>query len=304
MLTSEQTKLELPAHVSPLREQSFITPQLAQNLQEEGLITPISNEDNERFHIKFSLQDKKIQTTLSLMMQPIYEEDGTEVSVLLGRQALQGFDESPLGQLLERKRQELLLRTDLIEHRGDAPAYTAVSTDLFGSVSSGTLRSAAATLHNRAKHVIKKDEAEHLNATQATEQFNAALEQYGLRDWKVVISDHVVARCTVTSQKMLVRHDATFTQKAVDALIAHEIETHILCAENAQHQPYHILQKGTAGYLETQEGLASFSQNRIYTPEDDAYYSGAINTLGLQFALEHSFAQTVEFLIDELEIPP
>ncbi len=101
-------------------------------------------------------------------------------------------------------------------------------------------------------------------------------------------------------KQLLIRHDAIFTPKGIDALIAHEIETHVLCQENALHQPYNILQKGTAGYLATQEGLASYNQNRIYTPDDHSYYSGSFNILGLQFALEHSFTETRDYLMEEL----
>jgi hypothetical protein len=387
-LKNEETKLEIPAHLSPLHDESFITSDLATNLHEEGMIIAMKNDDNERYHIKFSLHNKKVQTTLSLMKEPITEADSTVVSLLLGRKALQGFlidpskqhkhqtpqtsitqnlktldrrfakldaslnilthikpinldeeiaraqederynpilhyspceenlhviqveletpivDTSPLGQLLERKRQELLLKTKLIEYRGQAEQYTSTSKQLFGTVSSNLARAAAATVHNRDFIESSTKKKDYITAPEAAERFAKVIQEYGMQDWKVIVSKNIVARCTVASKQLLVRHDAVFTETAVRALIAHEIETHILCQENSRHQPYHILKKGTAGYLATQEGLASYNQNRVYTPDQHVYFSGAFNTLGLQFALDHSFADTRAYLMDELQYPP
>ena len=54
-----------------------------------------------------------------------------------------------------------------------------------------------------------------------------------------------------------------FSLTDLEKLIAHEIETHIYCAENGNLQPYQILRRGTSNYLKTQEGLAIYNQDLV-----------------------------------------
>ena len=90
----------------------------------------------------------------------------------------------------------------------------------------------------------------------------------------------------------------------IEALIAHEIETHILTAENGAHQPYALFRNGCANYLDTQEGMAIFNQNRIYSPFHEKRYYPPRNVLGLAYGLEHSFAETRKYLHEELGYTP
>ena len=74
----------------------------------------------------------------------------------------------------------------------------------------------------------------------------------------------------------------------------------MLTAENGDHQPYQILRRGTANYLDTQEGLAIFNQNRVLSEGHERRFNPPRNALGAGFVLEHSFAETRSYLRDEL----
>lgn len=86
------------------------------------------------------------------------------------------------------------------------------------------------------------------------------------------------------------------TQEKINSLILHEIETHILTAENGKRQPYELLNRGLANYLITQEGLAVYNtqigQNRPFN-ENRAAHS---LVLGISYAKTHSFAATFKYL--------
>lgn len=209
-------------------------------------------------------------------------------------------DESPMGHLLEKKRQELLLRIELLKARGDAKEFTKRSFELYGKPTQSLLKHAKIMLSSRPACALPPKEKDLLTAEKTAEKMQAVLDKYSLHNWKVDIRQKLVANCTVGGGSVYIRADATFDPVYVDALIKHEIETHVLTAENGTNQPYALFRRGCAGYLDTQEGLAVYNQNRIYTDHHEKWYNPPRNALATQFALSHSFAETRAYLSEEL----
>lgn len=209
-------------------------------------------------------------------------------------------DESPLGELLKKKRRELLLRINLLRARGDARRFTEASASLFGRPATVLLTAASAVLRSRTVCELPPSPGKMLSADEAAERFRAVMEQYGLHEWKVSVRDALVADCTVGGREVYLRGGARFTPGHLEALIAHEIETHVLTAENGASQPFELFRRGFAQYLDTQEGLAIFNQNRILSPHHDKRYGPARNVLAIAYVLEHSLAQTRRYLEEEL----
>lgn len=209
--------------------------------------------------------------------------------------------DEPLALLLEKKRQELLQRIALLRSRGKNTEFTQESEVLFGAASSALIRAAQAALHNRRACDLPSPTKNLLTAEEAAERFSEVLETYGLHDWQVSVRPRLVADCTVGGRRVYIRSDATFAPLHVDALIAHEIETHVLTAVNGGHQPYVLFRRGLANYLDTQEGLAIYNQNRVLSHYDDKRYHPPRNVLAVAFALEHSFAETRKYLLEELD---
>jgi hypothetical protein len=104
----------------------------------------------------------------------------------------------------------------------------------------------------------------------------------------------------VGGKKIFVRQGATFSRSHIESLVAHEIETHVLTAENGAIQPYELFRRGFANYLDTQEGLAIYSQVRVLSPHHEKRYLHAKSVLGVAYAMEHSFAETRNYLRKEL----
>ena len=209
-------------------------------------------------------------------------------------------DSSPLGILLEKKRQELLTRIALLRSRGHAARFTEYSMKLFGAPTSALLRAAKAELHNRIACDLPPQKKDLLTSEETRNILTKALERYSLHDWEVVVRPRLVSDCTVGGNKVYIRESALFERMHVDALIAHEIETHILTAENGALQPYALFRNGCANYLDTQEGLSIFNQNRVLSPFHEKRYNPPRNVLGVAFGLDHSFAETRKYLREEL----
>jgi len=209
-------------------------------------------------------------------------------------------DDSPLGVLLEKKRQELLLRTQMLRARGDAKRFTEISGRMFGMPEKALITDAKAVLNARVACDLPPPRKSLMNATKAGKRFEKILEAYALHNWQVSIRDTLVADVTVGGNHVYIRAAALFAPEHVASLIAHEIETHVLTSENGDHQPWALLRRGCAGYLDTQEGLAIYNQNQVIGLWSERRYNPMKNVLGLAYSLEHSLAETRRYLESEL----
>lgn len=213
-------------------------------------------------------------------------------------------DDSPLGRLLAKKKRELLTRISLFRARGDARAFTEASHALFGAPRTDLLSSATAFLRARAACDLPCPSRDLLTAEAAVKRFEEALARYSLHDWQVAVRESMVADCAVGWKRMYVRTGAFFSPEHIESLIAHEIETHILTAENGDQQPFDIFRRGFANYLDTQEGLAIYNQNRALSAYHEKRYGPARGVLAIAYALEHSFIETRCHLEEELGYSP
>lgn len=208
-------------------------------------------------------------------------------------------DDSPFGLLLRKKCRELLQRITILRARGNARAFTDACSAMYGQPTSVLLSAASSVLRNRQACDVTRSE-HMLTAEKMVPLLERVLTSYGLHEWHVEVRDNVVARMTVGSQSVYLRRDAIFSTDDVQGLIAHEIETHVLTSENGSHQPYELFRRGFANYMDTQEGLAVYNQNRFLSPHHEKRYGPARNILGTAYALEHSFADTRRYLHEEL----
>lgn len=95
-------------------------------------------------------------------------------------------------------------------------------------------------------------------------RFNQALSERSLHDWKSVsaagksgiVVDH-------RSKTIFVPETRKLSERRMKGLIAHEIDTHIMRRENAKKSPLRLLISGLAGYIQIEEGLATYNQRVV-----------------------------------------
>jgi uncharacterized protein (TIGR02421 family) len=273
----------------------------------DKLLSAIDEELITLKHVKpTNLHEERERAKDDLRYNPvfIYAEPEADLSDLEDRLMALTIDDLPAGTLFKKKRRELLQRITMVRSRGNARHFTEASSALFGVPSSVLITSAAAVLRARPESDPPLPPSDDISAEETAKIFEEVLERYGLHDWQVVIREHTIARCTVGGRKVTLRKDAVFSRAFLPALIAHEIETHVLTAENGDHQPYELFRRGFAGYLDTQEGLAIYNQNRFLSENHEKRYGPVRNVLGVAYALENSFAQTRRYLQEELGYGP
>lgn len=210
-------------------------------------------------------------------------------------------DDSELGKIFEEKKQEISDKIALLEAI-DQDNFTEISIKLFGKPTKEDVANCE-ELIEKIDLSHKKREKALYNVEEAKAHFEKAFEKYDLKNWKVKIKETMVADCIAgKNNRLFVKEDAKFTRERIESLIVHEIETHILTAENGKMQPYEIFNRGLAKYLETQEGMAMYNvEKQRHTPFSENYKAMA-HVIGIDQALKGSFVDIYNRLI-ELNIP-
>lgn len=188
------------------------------------------------------------------------ETDPAVVRAELDSVDLGDVEDPVLGQLLRAKHREMELQLDMLEAR-DTDDFLPLSVELYGGVSP-TLRNQAESLLAAITWTEPGDD-EALDA----EEFLALAEEEIAR-YREVDPDldmHAEIRpdvngVMVSGDALLIGPESKIQRARAEALLHHEVGTHLVTQANGSHQPIKVLGVGLAGYDETQEGLAVLAE--------------------------------------------
>ena len=140
--------------------------------------------------------------------------------------------------------------------------FTANYTKLIPIVQESELLKAKLYLENDIKPLLS--EGKKYTQKEFVKMFQSVLDQYSL-NYKIELSKDTLTRMKVTSKNKIIINARTekLTENQIKKLIAHEIETHAITYQNGNQQPYKIFNYGFANYIELQEGLAIYNQEKI-----------------------------------------
>ncbi|MBN1494266.1 DUF1704 domain-containing protein [Candidatus Peregrinibacteria bacterium] len=209
-------------------------------------------------------------------------------------------DNSPLGLLFEEKRTEIYKKINLLNNR-TFDEFTDYSIELYGRPDE--------KLTNECLDYLAKNKnfyslpAGSVTAEEAKTKMDEIFKKYSLEKWETSIKENMVSDAVAgKNNRLFLRKGALFTPARLKNLIIHEIETHILTAENGKNQNYEMFNRGFANYLETQEGMAIY--NIISQEKDEKYLFIAISlVVAVDMAMKHSFVEIFEQMLN-YKIPP
>lgn len=172
---------------------------------------------------------------------------------------IERVDDPALKNLFQAKRDEIMRQMTLLEDR-DTSRFMYESLQLFGDVGE-TLVADAVEILDTVSATTPRDT--YITAAAFAEAAQRELDSYrerypGFAAELEVRSD--VSDLMVSHGRFLVPESAVFRSKRVDALIQHEVGTHVVTYENGRAQPFKLLTVGLPGYDETQEGLALLAE--------------------------------------------
>ena len=217
------------------------------------------------------------------------------------------IDEVPdptLAFVLRDKRDETFHLLDMLEHRGSAQ-FRYGSLQVFGGVEDDLLAVANALLTvvpaGAPTSVERVDAATFYAACQRelagwAEQYPDIQPRSRLRE---DLSGLMVSR-----GELNVGHNLSVPRDRVEALIAHEIGTHVLTYWNGRAQPLTLLHTGTPGYEDLQEGLAVLSEWFVGGLTASRFRTLAARVVAIDHMLRgHGFVSTFQLLHEGHGIP-
>ncbi|ARS37063.1 flavohemoglobin expression-modulating QEGLA motif protein [Pontibacter actiniarum] len=219
------------------------------------LVTPVNN--NEAW-AEFKKARFKKQPTFHYRLMPI---DADQLKRKLYNISIEKVDDPTLGYLFRDKRHELDKMLTMLADR-NSPDFLYSSMQLYGTVddqllkvAEGILAALPAPARDVNTDLIPLPEF----VAQAEREIAFLKEQYPALDSGVDVRDDVVG-LIVSKGRLNVGTDAKIPRHRAQALIQHEVGTHILTYFNGKAQPLHQLYVGSPGYEELQEGLAVLSE--------------------------------------------
>jgi uncharacterized protein (TIGR02421 family) len=173
------------------------------------------------------------------------------------------IDDPTLSYLFRQKQEELDRQITLLSDV-DTPRFLPESLQIYGGVSSSLLREAKVLLGRIPARRREESGDSQLSATEFAKRAQLELGYYQERcpDFAgtVAVREDMYAGMMVSGNQLLIGGKTRVPKRRVDALLQHEIGTHLVTRYNGHVQPFQQLEVGLAGYDGLQEGLAVLAE--------------------------------------------
>jgi uncharacterized protein (TIGR02421 family) len=172
--------------------------------------------------------------------------------------------EDPTLSYLFRQKQDELDRQITLLSDVDSPRFLQESLQVYGGVSDWLLEQGSELLDRVPTRSAEGTKAGQLNAVEFAKRAQQELGYYQQRcaDFSATVSvrDDLYAGLMVSGDQLLIGGRTRIPRRRVDALLQHEIGTHLVTRYNGHHQVFQQLEVGLAGYDGFQEGLAVLAE--------------------------------------------
>lgn len=174
---------------------------------------------------------------------------------------IEDVQDPTLAYFFRDKREELVKMLNMLSDR-NTPNFLYSSLQVYGGVNDELLDIAQGML---TAIPVKKDGScpEYVDAhtflARALEEMDYFREQYPQLEGRAELRDDV-SGIMVSQGTLYISKNYRVRKQRVEALIQHEVGTHVLTYWNGMAQPLHQLHSGVPGYESLQEGLAVLSE--------------------------------------------
>jgi alpha-L-glutamate ligase-like protein/uncharacterized protein (TIGR02421 family) len=300
LVDSNYEEIKTPLKMAHKKQEIPLKDKSSNYFEIDQKITQIDDKIKLLYHLRpTNLESEKEKFLKNVKTNPSFEYPQLKFDPLELTEKLNKIktDETPLGILFEAKKEEINKKIQLLESINET-RFTEISKSLFGEPSEEDVLECHQYLKTFDFKKENQEEAIY-NAEEAKKKFEKVFKHYKLKNWKVKIKETMVANCVAgKNNRLFVKKDAKFSRERLESLIVHEIETHILTAENGKNQPYEIFNKGLANYLITQEGLALYNTIKQRHIPFEKNYKTMGNVIGIAKSLETNFVETFEALLE------
>lgn len=248
-----------------MREESYFICPVTKQIDDElykieseinwlSMLSPLDNDERWNHFLDSNFND------VLPLRYPELKKDYKDICKRLDALPFDKIENSILHALLHEKKEELDMQVDLVKER-DLEGFLANSISLFG----GTTPSLIEEAHNILTMTpSKKKEEEEANVEDFIEETIKVREFYQSIepsfDFKIHVVNDLNSSMMVNQGELYLARSLHVPKSRIKALIAHEVEVHIITHYNGRHQPLKQLETGLAYYDSLQEGLACLSE--------------------------------------------
>jgi len=168
--------------------------------------------------------------------------------------------DGPLGELLREERDFLATELDMVASRGDGARFNALSLASYGTPGPADVKEALDGL----AHVPEPPPDRAIAPAELAAMARHRLDQLGIAGWKVDVINHLTTIMKIDSghRAIELRGDFTFGPLDVISLLHHEIDGHVVRAENGFALGHEFLGLGVGNETELDEGIACLFEDR------------------------------------------
>lgn len=206
-----------------------------------------------------------------------------------------------IADLYDRKAEELDLRAQLIDalQQRDDVAVSRVALQLYGAPTATLTELEAHLAHMLAAAGPQKVTVRQwIDAPLFAEMTRRLLAHYGMTGWRIALANRRTLQVSHSKRGRtpLIRIPKTLhiTRRRARQLLAHEIEAHALRYHNGAQSGLHLLERGTAGYLLADEGIAMTLQQAY--AQTSYHWPGFWESYAVALAMTHDLVTTYQRL--------
>ena len=219
-------------------------------------VTPVNSEQAWR-----DFQSSRYSRTPNFHYRPL-AVDPPLLKRRLFKILIERIEDPAIADILRQKRDELDRQITML---GDinSPRFMYGSIQLYGGVEDSLRDLAEELLHRLPRRPSEERESRvgaEAFAARAKEELRQYRAQWRDLEAKVEIRNDIGNGLMVSRGALLIGQEARIPASQVEALVQHEIGTHVLTYYNGRAQPLTQLYSGLAGYEAFQEGIAVLSE--------------------------------------------
>ncbi|MBC8356843.1 MAG: flavohemoglobin expression-modulating QEGLA motif protein [Planctomycetes bacterium] len=219
-------------------------------------VTPVNAEAAWR-----EFRRKKFQTVPRFYYRPLAVEPA-----VLKRQLfdvhIEHIEDPTLAELFRQRQDELDRKITMLTDVG-TPRFLLGSRQVYGDIDANLL-DIANELLRRLSSRSREDSGGQLSAQQFAEEAEQEIAFYRAQmpsfAAKAEVREDIFSGLLCSGGNLLIGHRASIPRRRVQALLQHEVGTHLLTYYNGLTEPFQQLHSGFAGYDALQEGLAVLTE--------------------------------------------
>jgi uncharacterized protein (TIGR02421 family) len=187
--------------------------------------------------------------------------DPLELKRLLFAAPFELVEDPIVARLLRDLVEEYDTLLGMLDLRGSRD-FLRASTRIFGTPDDPLVDLARSLLESYV--VVAARPSGQVDALELLARARARLDHYRTIDpsfpGRVEMRNDVAAGIMVERGRVLIHEQLVVSELRAEALLAHEIDTHVVTFHNGRHQPLRVMGSGLARYEATQEGLAVLAE--------------------------------------------